>query len=83
VEDYNTREKKQKKKEKTIKKDRKRILKNFFYSVFLPERFIPPMIYGKLPLRCLFKNLPEFCPTRVPLPESLNILYILPLRPLF
>jgi len=41
------------------------------------------MTDGKLPLRCLLKNFPEFCPTRVPLPESLNVLYTLPLRLLF
>jgi len=67
-----------------IKKDRTEIFKDYFCSVFLPERFFSLLIDNeKLPLRCLLKNFPEFCPARVLLPESLNVSYIVPLRLLF
>src|SRR4030043_1100876 len=67
-----------------IIKDRKRRFKDYSCSVFLPERFFSLLIDNKkLPLRCLLKNFPEFCPVRVLLPESLNVSYIVPLRLLF
>jgi hypothetical protein len=67
-----------------IIKDRTEILKDYFCSVFLPERFFSlSMDKEKLPLRCLLKNFPKLCPARVLLPESLNVSYIVPLRLLF